>query len=386
MKIIKGKIPGAKKVVIYGPEGIGKSTLASKFPEPLFIDTEGSTKEMDVARTPAPSSWTMLMDQVSYIKKHPSVCRTLVIDTADWAELLCTEYICQKSQKDGIEDFGYGKGYTYLQEEFGRLLNQLEEVITNGIHVVMTAHAKMRKFEQPDEMGAYDRWEMKLTKLVSPIVKEWSDILLFANYKTYVINVDGQGAQKGKNKVQGGERVMYTTHHSCWDAKNRYGLPNQVPFSYSSIANIIEPENTGREKAAAEDQAQAAAAVEIGTSSGSIESAAEKVDRQVSGRNTAPGENPSTMREKAVQQEDSGQMTMNTSLPDTVPKPLRDLMTEYNVDEWDIQNVVTYRGYYPEGTPIENYDPDFVMGVLVGAWPQVYSAIEAMKKTEEIPF
>ena len=62
MEIIKGKLPGAKKVVIYGPEGIGKSTFASRFPEPLFIDTEGSTKEMDVARTPTPSSWVMLLE------------------------------------------------------------------------------------------------------------------------------------------------------------------------------------------------------------------------------------------------------------------------------------------------------------------------------------
>ncbi len=106
--------------------------------------------------------------------------------------------------------------------------------------MVLTAHAKMRKFEQPDEMGAYDRWEMKLSKGVAPMVKEWADMVLFCNYKTMVVNVDGQGAQKGKNKAQGGRRVMHTTHHSCWDAKNRYGLPDEVPFEYDSIRHIIE--------------------------------------------------------------------------------------------------------------------------------------------------
>ena len=88
MKITRGKIPGAKKVVLYGPEGIGKSTFASQFPDPLFIDTEGSTKELDVARTEKPSSWTMLMSQVSEVANDPSICRTLVIDTVDWAEQL----------------------------------------------------------------------------------------------------------------------------------------------------------------------------------------------------------------------------------------------------------------------------------------------------------
>ena len=73
------------------------------------------------------------------------------------------------------------------------------------------------------------------------MVKEWADMVLFANYKTMVVNVDGQGVQKGKNKAQGGKRVMYTTHHSCWDAKNRYSLPDEVPFTYESIRQILEP-------------------------------------------------------------------------------------------------------------------------------------------------
>lgn len=120
MKIIRGKIPCAKKVVIYGPEGIGKSTFASKFPEPVFIDTEGSTKDMDVARFETPSSWTMLMEQIRYVRSTPGVCKTLIIDTADWAEQMCIADLCSRYGKKGIEDFGYGNGYVYAREEFGR--------------------------------------------------------------------------------------------------------------------------------------------------------------------------------------------------------------------------------------------------------------------------
>lgn len=118
------------------------------------------------------------------------VCKTLVLDTADWAEALCVTHVCQKYKQNSIESFGYGKGYTYLAEEFGRLFSALDAVITSGKNVVITAHAKMRKFEQPDEQGAYDRWEMKLSKQVAPLLKEWCDMLLFLNYRTYVVTTE----------------------------------------------------------------------------------------------------------------------------------------------------------------------------------------------------
>ena len=152
MNIITGKIPSSKKVLIYGPEGIGKSTFAAQFPQPVFIDTEGSTKDMDVARFEKASSWQMLMDQIRYVRQNPSICRTLVIDTVDWAEQMCVADLCARYGKKGVEDFGYGNGYVYAKEEFGRFLNALEEVVEAGVNVVLTAHAQMRKFEQPDEM------------------------------------------------------------------------------------------------------------------------------------------------------------------------------------------------------------------------------------------
>lgn len=368
MEIIRGKLPCAKKVVIYGPEGIGKSTFASLFPEPLFIDTEGSTKEMDVARTPTPSSWTMLLEQIQYVKQNPTICRTLIIDTLDWAEFMCIEHVCQKHGKSGIEDFGYGNGYVYSKEEFGRLLNRLEEIVQTGIHIVLTAHAQMRKFEQPDEMGAYDRWELKLgkktTSQTSPMVKEWADMVLFANYKTYSVAVDDKGK---KHKAQGGKRVMYTSHHPCWDAKNRYGLPEEMPFEYAGISHIIEaPVAASRETGVPHIEKEV---VEIEVSR------AKEVEK--------PQEQPV---QRSVVVENKSEKLFVDSDPDNIPQDLKDLMKENNVTEWDIQNVVAAKGYYPSDTPIEKYDEGFIHGVLVGAWPQVYIMIENMKKTETIPF
>lgn len=72
--------------------------------------------------------------------------------------------------------------------------------------------------------------------------------------------------------------------------------------------------------------------------------------------------------------------------PDNIPQALKDLMVKNKVTDWDIQNVVAAKGYYPSDTPIEKYDTGFINGVLVGAWPKVYEMIRMMREKQEIPF
>jgi hypothetical protein len=322
MQVISGKLEKAKKVVLYGSEGIGKSSLAAQFPNPIFIDTEGSTNEMDVQRLTKPLSWEMLNQQVKWVMKQGSKqFATLVIDTIDWAEMLCVESVCSTHQKKGVEDFGYGKGYIYVAEELGKFLNLLSDVIDAGIHVVLTAHAQIIKFEQPDEMGAYDRYQLKLGQKTgsrtAALVKEWADMVLFINYKTFSVAIDEKGK---KNKGQGGVRTVYATHHPAWDAKNRHGLPDEFPLDYAYIAHIFSKE-TSVKKAETDSK---------------------------------------------------------------IPKALQELMKLNNVTEDEIQAVVSDKGYYPATTPIASYDSNFIDGVLIGAWSKVFEMIE--NKRNEIPF
>lgn len=321
MKISSGKVIRPQKVVIYGSEGIGKSTLAAQFPNPLFIDTEGGTAQLDVRRIEKPQSFEELISIVNEVAADPTLCKTLILDTADWAEQLCITGICNKYKKPGIEDFGYGKGYTYLAEEYSRLLGAFDAVISAGMHVVITAHAKMRKFEQPDEMGAYDRWEMKLSKQVAPLLKEWCDLLLFCNYRTFVVTT-----QNDTKKAQGGKRVMFTSHHPCWDAKNRHSLPEELELDYSRIAHLFE------------------AGV------------------------------PSSTQEKAAP------VTMPTPVDSAEQSPLekvRQLMQESQVAEIELQQVVAQKGHFPQGMPVEQYPEAFLTGWVIPYWQKIVEIIEA---------
>lgn len=359
MEIISGVIQKAKKVVVYGPEGIGKSTFASRFPNPIFVDTEGSTNGMNVARTPKPSSWEMLNNYIKELMSSKQFA-TIIIDTIDWAEQLCITSICDRYQKKGIEDFGYGNGYVYEKEEFGKFLNLLQDVVDSGINVVLTAHAQLRKFEQPDEMGAYDRWELKIGKKtgsqISPLVKEWADIVLFANYKTFAVATDKDGK---KFKAQGGERVMYTNHHPCWDAKNRYDLPECMAFDYAGIAQLFNPP---QHTAQPSQQAQQTRAI-----------------------SNVPTASQPQQQEEVNLDNFTGfeEMPKELIIPEGIPVALGDLMKANEVSEEEIRRIVGQKGYYTEDTPITNYDPNFINGCLVGAWEQVYQLI---KNNQKSPF
>lgn len=384
MRIITGKQAGALKTVIYGPEGIGKSTLAARFPRPLFIDTEGSTRHMDVARMEKPSSWTMLLEQVRYIRNTPGVCETLAIDTADWAEQLCIRSICASKEIGGIEDMGYGRGYVYLAEEFGKLLNLLEEVVDRGVHVVLTAHAMMRKFEQPDEMGAYDRWELKLQKKTAPLVKEWSDLLLFANYKTIAVATDEKGK---KFKAQGGRRVLYTAHHPCWDAKNRLDLPEELPLDFTALAPYIFPAAPAQPEPAPPPDPDKTPPPSPGgdpgpspqDSPGPARPAGQSgfVDVQHAAAGPQPG---SATAEKTHIARPAGPG------PDSgIPAALLPLLESANVTEDEVREVIAQKGYFTRDTPWAAMESSgFVEGWVLPFWDRIVEMIE--NNPDRLPF
>ena len=394
MQFSKGKIYKAQKVLIYGPEGIGKTTFASKFPDPVFIDTEGSALHYDVTRFPYPvTSWQMVLSDVKDIIKEPTACKTLVIDTADWAEHLCEAAVLSNHQIGSIEDAGYGKGYTYIREEFGVLLNLLTEVTNKGVNVVLTAHAQMRKFEQPDALGSYDRWELKLSKQVAPLVKEWADVVLFANFKTYTVETskgsNGKPNDK-KLKATGSRRVMYLTHHQCWDAKNRWGIADDVDnpadFNYELIDQFISSAPEDSVEIPSSTQAEEHKTATVPTSSASGSETVVQQDEPVNPpEETAPPLPDGFKPLDPAGTEDAKARAAQTSALD-ITQALKDLMLKDNITEFDIQGVVGSKGYFPEDMKISDYPEDFVNGWIIKWWSEIVRMSQEIRKKQYIPF
>ena len=234
LKIERGRRHSPVRAVVYGTEGIGKSTLAAAFPSPVILDTEEGTHHLDVARVSI-GSWDELRAAIAEIGGGRGEFRTVVIDSADWAERLLVEHLLAEHKQKSIEGFGFGKGYTLLAEGFGRLLTQCDALIGVGLNVVFVAHSKVQRTSPPDMADGFDRYELKLTKQTAPLLKEWCDLLAFCNYKTAVTE-----GSDGRKKATGGKRrLMHLERAAAWDAKNRYGLDAELPMTIESLAPIF---------------------------------------------------------------------------------------------------------------------------------------------------
>lgn len=233
LKVVRGVQRSPIKLVEYGVEGIGKSTLASQFPNALILDTEEGSGQLDCARVSCPD-WKTLEGAMLSLGTDAQGFQTIVIDSADWAERHAAEVIKKKHNKASIEDIPYGKGHVQVAEQFSKLLTAADYLVSRGLHVVFVAHAKVVRVSPPEMTDGYDRWEMKLGKHTAPLLREWCDCLLFANYKQTVVE-----GSDGRMKARGGkERVLYTERTAAFDAKNRYGLSPEIPMSIDALSHL----------------------------------------------------------------------------------------------------------------------------------------------------
>ncbi len=241
MNITTGKLtPRGLRAVIYGVEGIGKTTLASKLERPLFLDLEKGSFGLDTARIDgARETWQGVLGLIESLKRDHQGYRTFVVDSADkLEEIIVRDYLGEKNVQTLVGYGKYGDGWIETAERFCAVLDRLGDLADSGMDVVLIGHAQQRRVELPEQTDSYDHWELNLSRRAAPKTREWPEILAFVNYKMSVI-ASQRDFGKVVNKADGGKRMVHTSHTPFWDAKHRAGVEMPDEFPLDEAAEIF---------------------------------------------------------------------------------------------------------------------------------------------------
>jgi hypothetical protein len=225
------------RVVLYGGHGIGKSTLASQFPRPIFISTEDGLDSLDVVSFPRATHVREVVDSIKTLIKEPHDFRTVVIDSVDW--LVEPLIVGNVEASHDAKDLAYGKGQMLVAEEFREILQGLDVLrLKRGMNVVLIAHAAVVRFEDP-RTEPYDRYQPKLPNRCNALLQEWADMIAFAAFKVIIRKADtGFNNQKTRG-VTTGERLLHFVDNPAYAAKNRYNCPDEIEMTIDNLARLI---------------------------------------------------------------------------------------------------------------------------------------------------
>ena len=221
------------RIVLYGGAGVGKTFFAASTNKPIFILCEDVMGKIEADHFPLAESFEEVLKNLQSLLDNDNDYKTLVVDSLDWLEPLIWDKACQDNNWKSIEQPGYGKGYVEVLKywrEYIRLLNELRE---KGFMIMQIAHNQIKRFESP-EIEAYDRHELKLHRKAADLILEHSDCCFFANYKLGTVQVKGKGGNM-TTKAVSGERIIYCQEKPAYLAKNRYALPETLPFEWETV-------------------------------------------------------------------------------------------------------------------------------------------------------
>ncbi len=234
--VTNGKQSQPPRIMIYGSEGVGKSTFAASAPKPIFIQTEDGLSEIDTSKSPLRTTFDEVILQLQAVRDEEHDYATVVIDSLDWLERLIWDRVCADYGVKSIEkaDGGYGKGYTHALTYWRQVVKLLNDIRSKrNMAIILVAHAKVERFEDP-EHPAYDRYTPRLHKAANSLICEWVDAVLFATRRMRVDADTGKAAPVG---ADGGERVLRTNGSPAYSAKNRYSLPSEIALSWQAFVD-----------------------------------------------------------------------------------------------------------------------------------------------------
>ena len=225
------------RILIYGVEGVGKSSFGAAAPSPIFLAAEDGIRHLaGVQQFPEPKNLADVYAMLGELAAGGHEFKTLVVDSVDWLDPIVARAVCERNKWEDLESPGYGKGYVPFAEEWRKVLAALDRVRAAGLEIILIGHAKVATFANPKGPD-FSRYEVATLKQSAPLIKQWADHVFFANFDDHVVVARSRGAevfQKGKG-VSSGDRVLHTTHDAAWDAKARGAFPATIPLSYADF-------------------------------------------------------------------------------------------------------------------------------------------------------
>ena len=218
--------------------GTHNTTLAAQAPNPIFICTEDGLGTLETPAFPLVTSTQDVAEAIGALFHQEHNYCTVILDSADWLDnLIQAEVKASRSEKE----LAYGRDALLGAEQWRELLDGFNALRTHRkMAVILIAHCEIKRFDPPDS-DSYERYQPKLMARASAVVQEWADMVLFANFQAYVkTETVGTGKQQTiKKALSAGERLLHTGEKPAYLAKNRYSLPDTLPFSWQALAQAM---------------------------------------------------------------------------------------------------------------------------------------------------
>ena len=244
MEILRGQSIQPPRLLLDGPPGVGKTTMAAGAPGCIVVQTEEGADVVGVDRFPLATTVKDVWKAIHDLENETHEYSTVAIDSLDWFEALVWAEVCRLHKIKSIEDLGYGKGYVAALDVWRSLLARLMRLRAKGMAIVLVGHSQVKRFEAPDT-EAYDRFEIKLHRKAGDLCMEFCDLVGFATFRTTTREEASAVGQKKVKAVGSGERVLRTAARPSYVAKSRYPIPEELPLEWSALVNAIAGESNG---------------------------------------------------------------------------------------------------------------------------------------------
>jgi hypothetical protein len=219
------------RLLVHGPQGMGKTSLSAEFPNPIIIQPEdGTPKDMAITTFGEINNFDQVMDAIKTLYTDEHQFKTLIIDTMDRLEPMVWDKTCENNKWKSIEDPGYGKGYVAADELWRKLItgcNMLRQ--KHGMTIIYIAHSNIERFDDPTS-APYNRYDIRLHKRASAMLQDEVDAILFINQDLTVKATDVGFKKEVRRAEGGGVRWINCAPNPAFTAKNRFGMPDRLLF------------------------------------------------------------------------------------------------------------------------------------------------------------